>query len=93
MVAVSVFLLNLLLALLMIFSFMEPLMLIPFLVSLVIKTVIDYRLLSRGAEFLGFNLNIPLLLIFELVYIPYVVATAMISILFSYSWKGRSGVK
>jgi poly-beta-1,6-N-acetyl-D-glucosamine synthase len=93
MVTVTVFLFNLLLGFLGIYMFIEPLVAIPFVLFALIKSGIDYRLLSRGADFLGFSFNIPLLLVFELVYIPYVVATGVVSVLFSYSWKGRSGVK
>jgi len=93
LVTATVFLFNLMLGSLGMSMFIEPLMAIPFTTILLIKSGVDYRLLTKGADFLGYNFSIPLLLVFELVYIPYVVATGIISTLFSYSWKGRSGVK
>lgn len=93
LVAASVYLVNLFLLALALSIIIDPLNVIPFIAAFIIKTIADHKLLVKGARFEGYRLRISELALFELIYIPYVVFTGLIAILFSYGWKGRSGVK
>lgn len=92
-VAVAVYLVNLALFLLALGIAFNPWMAIPFSALYIIKVVSDTRLLFRSARFFGKRINRIEILLFGLAYIPYVTLTGLLSVLFSYRWKGRSGVK
>ena len=93
LVSLIVFGTNLMLVLSFFASVLKPWFLIIFGLFVLLKTLIDLPLLHGFAEFSNRKSTVPYLLLFGFLYPFYIVFTAISSLFFSFSWKGRCNVK
>ncbi len=92
-VALTVFLFNLLLFLMLAGSIFFPWLLIVYLLIIITKFVIDSPLVFNFLSFtVKTNLK-PLFFVLEFIYPIYIVFAAIASIFFSFEWKGRKSLR
>lgn len=89
LIAVIVFMVNLLLFLAIPLLLLKHLSLGIFIVAYFTKFAVDYLFLNRILHFLGRGSYLKYILPLQLVYVPYVVYTAILGLMGRYSWKGR----
>ncbi|MEJ8755750.1 glycosyltransferase [Pontibacter sp. H259] len=90
LLALIVFIVNLLLFVALCMAVAGQLPVSVFITAIVVKFAVDFLFLSRILSFLGRKQYIWYMLPLQLVYIPYVVVTAILSLAGRYHWKGRT---
>jgi len=69
--------------------FYQPIFLLSFLVSILIKFIFEFRILYKGKEILFNNLQLKYLIIAEIFQIPYIIFTGLVGAFGNYLWKSR----
>jgi len=90
LVALTVFLINLLLFASIVLLLLGQLALPWFIAAYVAKFAIDFIFLNRILKFLGRRRYLWYMLPLQFIYIPYVICTAAAGLLGRYRWKGRT---
>lgn len=92
-VSISVFLLNLALALSFLMAFFKPWFLILYGLFVLLKIMVDFPLLLFFAEFANVKKTLPYLFVFGYIYPFYIALTGITSLFYKYNWRGRKGLK
>ncbi|MBC5774951.1 glycosyltransferase [Pontibacter sp. KCTC 32443] len=90
LLALIVFMVNLLLFVVLLMAIVGKMPALVFIGAIIAKFAVDFLFLSRILEFLGRKKYIWYMLPLQLVYIPYVVVTAILGLSGRYTWKGRT---
>jgi cellulose synthase/poly-beta-1,6-N-acetylglucosamine synthase-like glycosyltransferase len=85
-----VFAFNAFLAIILLLTPFFPLLLLPYVAFIVLKTFIDFPLVWPAFRLAGQSQLMPWFMVFQFVYPPYVLFTAMAGLLVQVNWKGRS---
>lgn len=93
LVSISVFLLNLLLVLSFLTTFLKTWFLIIFGLFVLLKIMIDFPLLQYFAEFANRKKSVPYLFIFGFFYPFYIIITGFSSLFFHFNWRDRKNLK
>ncbi len=62
---------------------------ITFILSVIIKILLEFRIIKKGWEILTGRNNIFIFLLTELLHVPYIVFTALFGLFGNFEWKGR----
>ncbi|NDK55979.1 glycosyltransferase family 2 protein [Pontibacter fetidus] len=90
LLALVVFMVNLLLFVVLLMALFGKMPASVFIGAIIAKFAIDFLFLTRILSFLGRRRYIWYMLPLQLVYIPYVVTTAVLGLTGRYRWKGRT---
>jgi hypothetical protein len=63
--------------------------LLSFIGSILIKTVFEYKILSKGKELLFISLSLKPMLIAEIFQMPYIITAGFIGAFGNFKWKQR----
>jgi len=92
-VSLIVFLFNSLLILSLLAAVVKTWFIIIYLLFIVLKIIVEFPLLRHFSEFAGRKQSLFYLFIFGWIYPFYIVAAAVSSFFFSFSWKGRARLR
>lgn len=70
--------------------FMNGIFFYSFIVSALIKMVVEYSVLKKGVPILYPNINIGVFLVSELLHIPYIIFAGIAGAFGNFEWKGRN---